>query len=83
MNYTDTFSACELLIRKHAKLWLKVGDFVEKPPTSRIIGKWRPAVDRKMKVKMQALRRKGMTVGDIARKVRVSWNTALKHSRIS
>lgn len=73
---TDSFSRIEALIRKHAPVLMRVGEPLRpERPLNRLVGAWRPKIHPRTVAKMRRLRASGMTIGDIARAVRVTYRT--------
>ena len=77
---TDSFSRIEALLRKHAPVLMRVGEPLRpEQPLNRLVGAWRPKIHRATVAKMRRLRAGGMTIGDIARKVRVTYRTTQRY----
>ena len=77
MSYeTDSFARIEAMLEKHAPLLMRVGDDLKPEAPHRLIGPWRPPTPARIAAKMRRMRARGMTIGEIARAVRVSWRTA-------
>ena len=80
MYETESFAACEWLLKKHANLWLKIDD--DKPEVRRaFIGKYVPKISNNTVQDIKHLKNNGISIGEIARKCKVSWRTAWKYSR--
>jgi len=79
---SQTYEACEALIRKHAPLMMRVGDYREPKECGRVgvPAQWKPPTHGRTIARMKRLRAQGVPIGDIARKCRVSWRTAWKLS---
>lgn len=77
------FTRMEAMIRKHAPLLMKVGDALptRKPTDRRVSPRQRPRITKAEMALMFKLRKQGMTIGDIARKIRVSWHTVQKKTK--
>lgn len=83
MNWaSEAVTSCEILIRKHAPLYLKVGEPLKDDSIRRyrVYSGWKAAVHPRTIAAMRRMRGAGVTIGEIARKYRVSWSTALKHT---
>ena len=83
MTYaTDSFAACEAILRRNAPLYLRVGDFKERAECERvgIQGQWKPPTSGRTIAKMRQMRASGMTISDIARACRSTWRTTWKHT---
>lgn len=79
---TDSFSAIEALIMKHAPLLMRVGgDEMRRDKRAGVPSKWRPSITSKTVSRMKRLRADGSSIGEIARACRVSWSTAWRHSK--
>ena len=80
MNVSESFAACEWLLKKHAGLWLKIDD--NKPDKIRaIIAPYVPEIKVKNIERMKRMRANGLTIEQISRSCRVSWRTAWKYSQ--
>lgn len=80
MNTEGSFAACEWLLKKHAGLWLKIDD--DKPEVRRaIIGAYVRPISKSLRDRMKECRLKGLSIGQIASRFKVSWRTAWKHSK--
>jgi hypothetical protein len=78
----NTFEACEMLIKKHAPLLMRVGyDEPRQYVSGRIPSAYRPPIPGKTINRMKKLRAQGKTIWDIARAVQVTWKTAWRHSK--
>lgn len=77
---TESFSRIEAMIRKHAPVLMRVGEPLRaEQPLKRLVGAWRPKIHGKTVAKMRRLRAGGMTIGDIARAVRVTYRTTQRY----
>lgn len=82
-DISEAFARMEAMICKHAPLLMRVGDYVE-PREAKHVGlpaKWKPPTHANTIAKMRRLRSQGMTIGEIARKCKVGWQTAWLHSK--
>lgn len=65
---------------RDAPVLMRVGaPLREESPANRIVGAWRPKIHRTTVAKMRRLRATGMTIGDVARTVRVSYRTTQQY----
>lgn len=77
---TDSFLRVEAMIRKHAPVLMRVGDPLRaEQPLNRLVGAWRPKIHGKTVAKMRRLRAEGMTIGNIARDVGVTYRTTQRY----
>ena len=84
MSYAvDSFANCEAILRRHAALYLRVGDFKERAECERvgIQGQWKPPTTGRAIAKMRRMRASGMTISDIARACKSTWRTTWKHTQ--
>lgn len=81
MTYeTDSFARIEAMIRKHAPVLMRVGEPLSpERPMNHIVGAWRPKIHGRTVAKMRRLRARGMTIGEIARAVRVTYGTTSRY----
>lgn len=81
-DWSETLSACEILIRKHAPMMMRVGENLrEERDYSYLVGTHRPPVTPEAAERMKRLRDSGLTIEQVARKCRVSWRTAWKFTK--
>jgi hypothetical protein len=79
-SQSEAYARMEAMIKRHAPLLMRVGDPLKPDrPLNRLLGKYRPKIDAPTVAKILRLRKKGMTIGKIARSVRVSYRTTQKY----
>lgn len=76
----SSFDNCQWLIERHAPLFMRVGEpLATAQPPNRLPSAYHPPTQTVKISRIKRLRSSGLTIGDIALRVRVSWRTAWRY----